>query len=90
METKASYVEQVSIRPEALCGHQYWAVPSPDEVRAVLRMSNWSGEEFSKRIGVENRTVRRWTAGDKPINYSAWCVLCLQAGLGHIWMFEPL
>lgn len=90
METKASYREKVSIRPECLLAHKDWAEPTADEVRAALEMSGWSGEAFSRGIGVDGRTVRRWTLGEKQINYSAWCVLCVQAGLGHIWTFSPL
>lgn len=90
METKGSYGEQVSIRPECLCARKDWAEPNADEVRAALKMANWSGEELSRRIGVDSRTVRRWTLGEKPINYASWCVLCVQAGLGEIWMFAPL
>lgn len=90
METKGSYGEQVSIRQECLCARKDWAEPNANEVRAALKMANWSGEELSRRIGVYSRTVRRWTLGEKPINYASWCVLCVQAGLGQIWTFEPL
>jgi hypothetical protein len=90
METKGSYGEVGSIRPECLCIPKYWAVPTADEVRAALKMANWSGEELSRRIGVDGRTVRRWTLGEKPINYASWCVLCVQAGLGEIWMYKTL
>lgn len=90
METKGNYGEQVSIRAECLSARKDWVEPNADEVRAALKMANWSGEELSRRIGVDSRTVRRWTLGEKPINYASWCVLCVQAGLGQIWMFSPL
>jgi hypothetical protein len=67
-----------------------WAEPTADEVRAALKMAYWNGEELSRRIGVDSRTMRRWTLGEKPINYATWCVLCARAGLGQIWMFAPL
>lgn len=90
METKGVYGDLVSIRPECLRARKDWVEPNADEVRAALEMACWSGEELSRRIGVDGRTVRRWTLGEKPINYSSWCVLCAEAGLGHIWMFAPL
>lgn len=90
MEIKGSYGEHVSIRPECLSARKDWVEPNADEVRAALKMANWSGEELSRRIGVDSRTVRRWTLGEKPINYASWCVLCVQAGLGEIWMYAPL
>lgn len=90
MENKASYLEKVSIRPECLVAHKDWVEPTADEVRAALDMAGWNGEEFSRIIGVDGRTVRRWTLGEKAIKYSAWCVLCVQAELGPIWRYSPL
>lgn len=86
METKGTYGVQVEIRPECFCSHPDWKEPTANEIRAVMKMANWSAEEFSRRIGVTGRTVRRWTQGEKTIGYSSWCVLCVQAGLGQIWL----
>ncbi|MGP5477597.1 helix-turn-helix domain-containing protein [Pseudomonas helleri] len=90
METKGSYGELVCIRSECLIERKNWIEPTSNEVRAALKMAGWSGEELSRRIGVDSRTVRRWTLGEKPINYASWCVLCVQAGFGEIWMFASL
>lgn len=90
METIASYGETATVRTECLLARSHWIEPSADEVRAVMKMANWNGEEFARQIGVEGRTVRRWTRGEKAINYASWCVLCAQAGLGLIWTFSPL
>lgn len=90
METKGNYGESVSIRKECLTARKDWTEPTADEVRAALKMAGWSGEELSRRIGVDSRTVRRWTLGEKPMNYASWCVLCVQAGLGTIWTFSML
>lgn len=62
-----------------------WEAPEPKHIRAVMTMAGWSGEEFARRIDVAGRTVRRWLKGNRPIPYAAWCVLCVQAGLGGIW-----
>ncbi len=88
METIASYGEPADVRETCLLPHSDWTEPTPEEVRAVMKKANWTGEEFARRVGVEGRTVRRWSSGDKPINYPAWCVLCMQAGLGKIWTFS--
>lgn len=88
MDTKDNTGAPVSIRAGCLLAHKAWVEPNPAEVRAALKLANWSGEELSRRIGVDSRTVRRWTLGEKPINYLAWCVLCVQAGLGQIWTTE--
>jgi lambda repressor-like predicted transcriptional regulator len=36
-----------------------WTPPTTEEIRAALKMANWSAEEFSRRIGADSRTVRR-------------------------------
>jgi len=87
METKSNYGEHDPIRAVCLYERKEWTEPTAGEVRTALKMASWSGEEFSRRLGLDSRTVRRWTLGEKPINYAAWCVLCVQAGLGQIWTF---
>jgi hypothetical protein len=73
------------IRSECLKIASEWEAPTGQEVRAGLQLANWSGEEFSRRIKVDGRTVRRWVLDEKPIPYAAWCVICVEAGLGKIW-----
>lgn len=90
METKSNYGEQGPIRAVCLRERKEWTEPTAGEVRTALKMAGWSGEELSRRLGLDSRTVRRWTLGEKPINYASWCVLCVQAGLGQIWTFTPL
>lgn len=91
METRAVYGASVSeVRAECLVAHASWVPPTGDEVRAALAMASWSLEEFARRIGVAGRTVRRWVSDEKPITYSAWCVLAVQAGLGQVWNFDGL
>lgn len=90
METKGNYGIQGEVRPECLCAQPDWVAPSTDEIRIMLGRANWSAEEFSRRIGVDSRTVRRWTLGEKTINYAPWCVLCAQAGEGNIWLNRRL
>ena len=85
METRATYGAPAELRPETLCECSSWSPPSPDEIRAVLSMANWSTTEFARKAGIEDRTARRWASGEKPMPYLAWCVLCAQAGLGELW-----
>ena len=88
MEQRATYnTTTAHIRSECLASFSDWVRPTGDEIRAALSMANWSAEEFSRRIGVNGRTVRRWVLGEITISYPAWCVLAVQAGLGCVWMF---
>lgn len=87
METRATYGSSTEIRRECLMPFaDGWQQPSPEEVRAVLRMAGLTGSEASRLLGVsDGRTVRRWTGGDAPIPFAAWAMLCEVAGLGTIW-----
>lgn len=86
METRATYNEKPAIRSDCLKPVlKGWSHPSGMEIKAALSMAGWSGEEMARRLSVDGRTVRRWTGDDKQIPYAAWCVLCLEAGLGEIW-----
>ena len=86
VETCAVYGVPGTIREDCLRRFKDgWAVPTGDEVKAALSMAGWTGVELSRRVGVDPRTVRRWTGDEKPIPYAAWCVLCVEAGLGEIW-----
>lgn len=62
-----------------------WTPPTADEFRLMLNVLGYSQTTFAYVIDVTDRTVRRWARGEKPIAYSAWCVLCTQAGLPPIW-----
>ena len=86
METRAVYGVSGEIRAGCLrVFSDEWLVPTGDEVKAAIGMTDWSGVELSRRLGIDPRTIRRWTGDEKPIPYAAWCVLCVEAGLGIIW-----
>ena len=85
MEQLGTYGIEGSIRSECLQDAGMWTPPNGDEIRIALNMAGWSGVEFSKRIIINERTVRRWLGNEMEIPYAAWCVLCAQANLGLIW-----
>jgi hypothetical protein len=85
METRATYGVPSAIRAETLCEFTSWMPPNPDEIAAALSMASWSTSEFARKAGIEDRTARRWASGEKAMPYLAWCVLCVQAGLGELW-----
>lgn len=85
MESYKPYNVQGSIRPECLKIAKEWVAPTGDEIKIALAMANCSGVEFARRIGTNDRTVRRWIGDELSIPYAAWCILCLEANLGTIW-----
>ncbi|HII1671959.1 TPA: transcriptional regulator [Salmonella enterica] len=62
-----------------------WTPPTTDEVRALLSLANLSGSKAGILVGVESRTVRRWTGGNSSIPFACWAILVSYAGLGDIW-----
>ena len=67
-----------SIRP--FYDPEYQA-PSVDDIRLLLKFNEWTGSKAARIVGVDNRTLRRWTGGERPIPYSAWRLLLVYSGL---------
>ncbi len=77
-----------SIRPECYLPYSHgWIEPTGEEVKLILKLAgNLTGGAAAKLLGLrEPRTIRRWTGGTTPIPYSAWAILCYEAGHGTIW-----
>ncbi|WP_322075524.1 transcriptional regulator [Burkholderia cenocepacia] len=63
-----------------------WTEPTPDEVREILHQARLTGVQAGHLVGVKDRQVRRWLAGDAVIPYGAWAILCDAAGHERIWI----
>lgn len=91
METRAAYgLHNVTIRPETLtprANPKEWMTPTGNEIRAALAIAGWSQTEFARRIGVDDRTVRRWVLEEegKTIPFLAWSFLVAKSGLAQMW-----
>lgn len=83
--TYASTADLNLIRSTCFQPARTWTPPTADEFRIMLNVLGYSQTTFAAIIDVTDRTVRRWAKGEKPIAYSAWCVMCTQAGLPSIW-----
>lgn len=55
--------------------------PSPSTLKAFLAVGELSVSKTANRVGVIDRTVKKWRAGDKSINYCAWRVLLIEFGI---------
>lgn len=67
-----------------------WLAPTAVEVREMMRRADLTGAQTAKLCGLGkggDRTVRRWISGPSvsTIPYSAWALLCFEAGHGIIW-----
>lgn len=47
----------------------------PERLREFLRERELSGAEAGALIGVDGRTIRRWTGGEREMPWSAWYAL---------------
>lgn len=82
-EDRATYeVPGEEVRREARLPYSDpdYSPPTPNEVRALLRKAGWTGSQAARRAGVDGRTIRKWTGGERDIPYSAWRLLLIEAG----------
>ena len=84
-----------SIRPATLRpADDGWEQPTPKEIKAIKDRLGLTGSGMARLLGFTvqttggSRQIRRWIGGEAPIPYSAWAILCYQAGFGPIWIQE--
>lgn len=58
---------------------------SPDALRGLLTSHKLTGSQAGRLLGVDGRTIRKWTAGDtvsthRDMPQSAWWLLLLLTG----------
>lgn len=80
----AAGISESSLRPF----NPTWVAPEPLEIRALLSLAGFTGSQVGSLVGVDSRTVRRWTGGDRQISYAVWAILVSAAGLGELWKIE--
>lgn len=71
-------IKQQSLKPFY---HPDYQAPTTEELRGLMKDCGWTGAKVGALVGVDSRTVRRWTGGERPIPYSAWRLLLLHAGV---------
>ena len=84
MEERGFYnVERKSeIRPETLRSFSDgWEQPSKEEIRMLLKDNDLTGAQAGMLVGVNSRTVRKWTGGERGIPYAAWRLLLISCNL---------
>jgi len=80
---------QTEIRRECLAPGAKFLQPRGPEIREVIRRLSMTGAEVGSFLGLSSkhggRQVRRWISEESEIPYSAWALLCAEAGFGQIW-----
>ena len=85
-------VDLAGIRPSTLRpADDEWEQPTPQEIQTIKTRLSMSGSDMARLLGFTvqttggSRQIRRWIGGEAPIPYSAWAILCYEAGFGPIW-----
>ena len=59
-------------------------LPSPLELREFLKFNNLTGSKAAELIGVDSRTIRKWTAeggtNARGMPWAAWALLRIMVG----------
>lgn len=73
------------IRPQVLLDYSDpdYVSPTPSEIKHVLVSIGLSGSKAADLLGVNSRTVRKWTGGEQRMPYSAWKLLLLNVSEEH-------
>ena len=66
-----------------LYGEPDYRPPNPDEIREALRRGGLTGSRAGELLGVNGRTIRKWTGGEQTMPYSAWRLLLIYIGLAE-------
>lgn len=54
--------------------------PSANKLKELLAATELSISQTARLLGVIDRTVKKWRAGDKGISYSSWRLLLVECG----------
>jgi len=51
--------------------------PTADKLRALMKQKGLTGARAAEIVGVNSRTIRKWTGGERAIPEAAWRLLLL-------------
>ena len=73
------------IRPEATLEYADpgYSRPSPADIKSALSAGGLSGAKAGRLLGVNDRTVRKWTGGEQKMPYAAWRLLLMYVTEGR-------
>ncbi len=59
--------------------------PSAEDIREALKHGeHWTGSVAATMLGVNSRTIRKWTGGECEMPYAAWRLLLILKGIVSI------
>ena len=57
--------------------------PTADGLRALMKQKGLTGARAAEIVGVNSRTIRKWTGGERAIPEAAWRLLLLYRQVGE-------
>lgn len=88
METRSAYNVEGMLNLNCLESAERWEPPTADQIKMAMSMAGLTASELAARLREPASRVDIWVSGQSPIPYSAWCLLCVDAGLGEIWRYR--
>jgi DNA-binding transcriptional regulator YiaG len=58
--------------------------PTPEQISTVLKLHNLTCSAAANLLGVNSRTIRKWTSGEREMPYSSWRLLLIEQGIVDI------
>ena len=73
------------VRPETTFEYASpaYSHPSPADIKSALSAGQLTGAGAGQLLGVNSRTVRKWTGGEQKMPYAAWRLLLMHVTQGH-------
>ena len=73
------------VRPETTLEYASpgYSRPSPADIKSALSAGGLSGAKAGRLLGVNDRTVRKWTGGEQKMPYAAWRLLLMYVSEGR-------
>lgn len=62
--------------------------PTAAEVRHLIERANLTNSQAGILLGVNSRTIRKWTGGERPMPPASWRLLQVlvgEIGIDHVW-----
>lgn len=71
-----SAVENNYIRGDIFYPATSWLPPSTAEVCFIIGLTGLTDYSLANKLGVNDRTVRKWKSGETTMVFTTWCCLC--------------
>ncbi|POR05599.1 hypothetical protein AU468_00020 [Alkalispirochaeta sphaeroplastigenens] len=58
----------------------HYPSPTPEDLRDFMRRHGLTGSQAGALLGVNGRTIRKWTGGERSMPWASWTLLQILMG----------